>query len=349
MKQAIAALLRKLGRIASADLQADLKAELATQRASLDTIAGHVNALDARLSQADEPTPDPRPDLEALDYEPIAGGCIDPRPDGQPPLRSKLCTQSDCLRASYPYWIGKIGETPRFQRKMWELWFVCQALHERGMLQPGRAGMAFGVGQEPLPSLFASLGCDILATDQGLAGAEQQGWAATHQHASDLAALHKSWICDERTFARRVSWQALDMREIPDELRGSVDFCWSTCAFEHLGSLGAGIDFVLAAMKVLRPGGVAVHTTEFNLSSNKETLESEQLSLYRQCDMERLADELRAAGHLPEPFDWRAGVGILDRYIDLPPYRSFPHLKLRIEQYTCTSIGLIVQKPRAPE
>jgi SAM-dependent methyltransferase len=340
MKQAIAGILRKLGK----PMTAEIRAELAEQRELSERIATQLGSIEARLNEVQNVPKSRDEGIDALDYDPMTGGCIDPCSDGQPPLQSKLCTQSDFFRPSYPFWIQKIGEIPRFQRKMWELWYVCQALHERRMLEPGRRGIAFGVGQEPLPSLFASFGCDVLATDQGLADAERQGWAATNQHASDLAGLYKSWLCDERAFAEHVSWRALDMREIPANLENSFDFCWSTCAFEHLGSLQAGIDFVLESMNVLRPGGVAVHTTEFNLSSNKETLESEQISIYRRCDMERLVEKLLAAGHEVEPFDWRPGNGILDHYIDLPPYRSFPHLKLRIEQYTCTSVGLIARK-----
>lgn len=340
MKQAIAGILRKLGK----PMTAEIRAELAEQRELSEKIATQLGSIEARLNEFQNVPKSRDESIDALDYDPMTGGCIDPCSDGQPPLQSKLCTQSDFFRPSYPFWIQKIGEMPRFQRKMWELWYVCQALYERRMLEPGRRGIAFGVGQEPLPSLFASFGCDVLATDQGLPDAERQGWAATNQHASDLAGLYKNWLCDERTFAEHVSWQALDMREIPANLENSFDFCWSTCAFEHLGSLQAGIDFVLESMNVLRPGGVAVHTTEFNLSSNKETLESEQVSIYRRFDMERLVEKLLAAGHEVEPFDWRPGNGILDHYIDLPPYRSFPHLKLRIEQYTCTSVGLIARK-----
>ena len=51
------------------------------------------------------------------------------------------------------------------------------------------------------------------------------------------------------------------MRDLPDDL-GSFDFIWSSCSFEHLGSLGEGERFVLEALRFLKPGGVAVHTTE---------------------------------------------------------------------------------------
>ena len=57
-------------------------------------------------------------------------------------------------------------------------------------------------------------------------------------------------------------FRAVDMNDIPPDLRG-FDFTWSSCALEHLGTLRAGADFVVEQMTCLRPGGVAVHTTEY--------------------------------------------------------------------------------------
>ena len=53
----------------------------------------------------------------------------------------------------------------RLHRKIWEFCFIAQALDERGMLARGRRGLGFAVGTEPLPAMFASRGCAIVATD----------------------------------------------------------------------------------------------------------------------------------------------------------------------------------------
>jgi hypothetical protein len=55
-------------------------------------------------------------------------------------------------------------------------------------------------------------------------------------------------------------------------------------------------------MKCLRTGGVAVHTTEFNLSSDAETLEDPGCVIFRKRDMEQLRNELEADGYLVSPF-----------------------------------------------
>lgn len=132
------------------------------------------------------------------------------------------------------------------------------------------------------------------------------------------------------------------MNAIPEALRG-FDFCWSACALEHLGSLEAGARFVESSLRTLAPGGVAVHTTEFNLSSNDDTVDAGHTVIYRRRDLEALAERLRARGHHVEPLDFDPGSGVLDRYVDVPPFLAEPHLRLRLERFDCTSIGLIVR------
>jgi len=132
------------------------------------------------------------------------------------------------------------------------------------------------------------------------------------------------------------------MNAIADDLV-DFDFVWSSCAFEHLGSLEAGLRFVKRTMDCLRPGGVAVHTTEFNLSSNTDTLEAGGTVLYRRCDIEALAAQLAAAGHELE-LDFDPGNGPADHHVDLPPYQAELHLKLQIGSYVSTSFGLIIGK-----
>ena len=91
-------------------------------------------------------------------------------------------------------------------------------------------------------------------------------------------------------------YRDVDMNAIPADLRG-FDFTWSSCALEHLGTLAAGMDFVVAQMDCLAPGGVAVHTTEYLVSSNDATVEAGGTVFYRRRDIEALADRLRRAGH----------------------------------------------------
>ena len=76
-----------------------------------------------------------------------------------------------------------------FHRKTWEWAAIAQALSARGMLAPGRRGCGFAVGREPLASVFARHGVDVLATDLAAADAGAHGWSSTGQHAASLDAL----------------------------------------------------------------------------------------------------------------------------------------------------------------
>ena len=146
-------------------------------------------------------------------------------------------------------------------------------------------------------------------------------------------------------FRELVSFAEVDMNLIDPKFNDGFDFCWSACSLEHLGSLDHGARFVKSAMNVLKPGGVAVHTTEVNLTSNTETLDQEGLCIYRRQDIDRLLADLTAEGHLTNAVDYQPGDGFAETVVDMPPYSSEgPHIRLRLMQFDCTSIGMIVQK-----
>jgi hypothetical protein len=230
-------------------------------------------------------------------------------------------------------------------RKMWEWLFIAQVLRERGLLGSGHAGLGFGVGQEPLVALFAAEGCDVVATDQPRALAQASGWTdSTTEWAAGLESLNTAGLCPGETFMRHVRYRAVDMNAIPDDLR-DFDFTWSSCALEHLGSLDAGAAFVLHQMACLRPGGTAVHTTEYVVSSDTDTVEKGGTVLYRRRDIEALAEQLRAAGHEIE-LDLTEGSAPEDIHVDAPPY-SDVHLRTLLGQYVTTSLALVVTKGRS--
>jgi len=267
-------------------------------------------------------------------------------------LRSSLCTERGLLDERMLAWADRIrdawdhsntGAPVLTHRKIWEWVFIIQALHERGMLAPGRRGLGFGVGQDPLAALFASFGCEIVATDLETSEAAAAGWVETDQHATTLADLNRDGICDPETFAANVSFRAVDMRAIPPDLRRSgFDFTWSACSFEHLGSIWAGEEFILRQMDCLVPSGVAVHTTEFNVESNARTVAVGHTVLYRRRDIESLAEDLRSIGHAIE-LDFATGSSPADRHVDHPPWTG-PHLKIQLDRFVATSIGLIIEK-----
>lgn len=229
-------------------------------------------------------------------------------------------------------------------RKLWEYCYITQALYERGMLREGCKGLGFAVGKEPLSSLFAKYGSPILATDLDYELSQEDGWVETDQHARTLADLNERGLCEPDNFDTLVTFQAVDMNNIPDHLK-DFDFLWSCCAFEHLGSIQKGLEFVYNAMKCLKPGGIAIHTTDFNVFSNDETIDHHKDVIFRKRDILEIVRRLKIAGHYVAPLSFYTGSGEADKFISLPPYIQDPmHLKLRIDPYVATSIGLIIHK-----
>ncbi|MCX7430768.1 MAG: hypothetical protein NTY17_07170 [Planctomycetia bacterium] len=256
---------------------------------------------------------------------------------------SSLCTFDQLDSPRFRHWAAAIQEPWRAHRKLWELAYICETLDERGMLQPGRRGLGFAVGAEKLPALFAARGCTITATDLPSDDERNRQWAQTGQWVGNLASLSHPEICSEQDFRDNVSYRPVDMNEIPADLTG-YDFNWSTCSFEHCGSIELGLRFLEEQMRCLAPGGIAVHTTEFNLSSNDATVMDGGCVIFRLKDIEWVIAALRDAGHDVEPLDLSTGKRELDRYVDAAPYSQDRHLRLDLWGYASTSVGLIIRK-----
>jgi SAM-dependent methyltransferase len=211
---------------------------------------------------------------------------------------SQMCTASQFDEPVYDHWLNVMKAPQHRHRKQWEFVYVLQSLQHYGMLKPDHRGIGFGVGVEPLPAIFASLGCSVLATDLAADDARAADWSATAQHVSEVSALRFPHICPDDRFDAAVSYRPVDMTAIPEDLV-DFDFCWSSCAYEHLGSIKAGLKFVQDSIRCLKPGGLAVHTTELNLSSNADTVASGGTVLFRRQDIEGLVSALTAEGRRP--------------------------------------------------
>lgn len=253
---------------------------------------------------------------------------------------SQLCTALQFSEPDYDRLCAEIRQDKVYHRKQWEYIYTLRVLEKFGLLRGGATGIGFGCGKEPLAAVMAKYGCRIVATDIAPVDKGDAHWGS-----SSAEELFYPGICDKSVFLERVSFRPVDMNAIPDDL-GTHDFLWSCCAFEHLGSLEAGISFVLNANKCLKPGGVAIHTTEYNFSSDDETLESPGLSLYRKRDLHSLVDRIERQGDRVLPLDLRGGDLPQDNYVDLPPYEQKTHLKLLIEKFVTTSIGFVAVKGR---
>ncbi len=290
-----------------------------------------------------------QPRLEAIDYS--------GEPQGHD-LVSKPTTQADMESSWFRFWCNQLQVAPIYHRKLWEFAFVLQALYEHGILQSGRDGIGFGCGQEPLASYFASKNMKALVTDLAPEQVAGLGWAESGQHATSLEQAFHPHIVAKELFDANVSHQYIDMNRLPD-FGKTFDFCWSVCALEHVGSIQKGLNFIENALNVLKPGGIAVHTTEYNYLSEEKTIDNWPTVLFLRKHFEELATRLAQKGHTMLGPDFEIGDGVLDKFIDLPPYtlgkswlsqeqwkdsNQTAHLKLSVDGFACTCFGIVIRK-----
>ncbi|TBW39536.1 class I SAM-dependent methyltransferase [Siculibacillus lacustris] len=271
-------------------------------------------------------------------------------------LRSKPSTQADLESEWAAVWLQELKLPFVYHRKLWEFAYVLQAIWEHGSLRENARGLGFGCGMEPLPSYLAARGVDVTVTDLEPQQSAAAGWLRTAQHAATLDHAYKADLVDRATFDRRARLEFVDMTAIPKHLQ-DYDFCWSICAFEHLGSIAAGLDFIANSLATLRPGGLSVHTTEFNFLDDRQTIDNWPTVLFQKRHFAAIAERLRAAGHQVAELDFDVGMKPLDRFVDVPPWAHdmsdymkgtwgthTAHLKLAIDGFVSTCFGLVIVK-----
>ena len=267
---------------------------------------------------------------------------------------SKLCDSTDFDDTIFRDYYNRIQLIPKFKsyhiifhRKMWEWCYIAATLKKARLLEDNRKGIGFAVGTEPLPSLFASEGVCVTATDLCADTDEAMNWSVDDQNAgSDVDNLYYKELCKKKLFYKNVEYYDVDMNYIPDEIcNGQYDFCWSSCAIEHVGSLEKSKRFLMNMIKCLKPGGVAVHTTEFNLSSDVDTIEYGGSVIWRRRDVEEIKDYFNSMGCNMEVSYYRTD-NEANNYIDLPPFKGECkpyHMNLVIDGYLSTSIALVIR------
>lgn len=259
-------------------------------------------------------------------------------------LGSSLCRMEDIQHPRYRELCQTyLAKEPIFHRKQWEYIYIIEKLRQNGSLKEGAKGLGFGVGTEPLASFFVSQGCFVLATDapEDLA---IEGWKNTAQHSANKESLWNSSLVSKDLFEERCCFLPLDMNSYSDIPTG-YDFHWSSCVIEHLGGIRHAIDFVSESVDRLAPGGVAVHTTEFNLSSDSETVDEPGTCILRGSDVTKLMTSLRMRGFDLDPLILDPGSHPFNFHVDTFPYQSAVHLRLQLDKFASTSLGLVIRKP----
>lgn len=275
---------------------------------------------------------------------------------GSVDLACKPATQADLSSPWAAWWCAQLKIPRLFHRKLWEYAYLLQALEEKGVMRIGARALGFGCGQEPLTSYFVSRGIETLVTDLAPERSQELGWVRSGQHTSTLDSAFHEHLTTRAEFDRLARHRFVDMNAVPEDLR-DFDFCWSVCSLEHLGSIEKGLTFIERSIETLKPGGVAVHTTEFNFAEENATIDNWPTVLFQRTHFVAIAERLKALGHRVARLDFDIGAEPLDRFIDLPPYlhdwtpemirrwgSDANHIKLSVDGFASTCFGLIIQK-----
>ncbi|OXS29918.1 MAG: hypothetical protein BCS36_03125 [Desulfovibrio sp. MES5] len=274
-------------------------------------------------------------------------------------LQSKLSTQQDLESSWAQHWLNELKVPFTFHRKNWENAFILQVLHDHDMF--GKHGLGLACGQEKIPSYLIQRNCTIVAGDRPFCNddAIQNGWESTNQYTLSKESLYHEDLTDRSHFNNNFTLKYVDMNSLPTELHGDFDFCWSVCAMEHLGSIAAGLNFLKNSLKLLKPGGISVHTTEFNLLSSHRTIDNWGSVLFTREHLSILEKEIKEIGGEVYPFNFDMGNGLFDCYFDMPPFphqsvtgidsplpllKFTPHIKLLIDGIPATCVGIIIKK-----
>lgn len=246
---------------------------------------------------------------------------------------TQLCTASQFAEPAFEEIATALGAQVLHHRGIWEHVYIVSALATEGLVAPGRRAIGFGCGAERIPALLASRGVAVLASDRLPDGAAQ------------LDAMFDARILPREDYDRLVHYHPIDMEALPEGVDGQFDMLWSASAVQHLGGARQATDFIERSLALLRPGGLAVHTTDFDLGLADVAPETYDVPALRRLDIEGLGSRLGAQGHEILPINLHPGERKEDSHIDVPPY-GLPHLKLVFGRHVLTSIGIAVRRKR---
>jgi len=268
------------------------------------------------------------------------------RPTSRTDWKSEIISEKRFTEKNFFLWMSLLREVPRLHNKQFQNYAIMEAANS--ILDDGQLdvkAMGFGVGIEPIPAGLAKLGFKVLATDY-LDGEIAADWKKTDQLISSQEDLNARGILTEIEFKNNVQFVNMDMNQIPSEFDNQFDFVWSSCALGHIGGYQNGIDFILRSVRLLKPGGIALHTTELDVSAEESKFDFPTLSLYRENDLKTLVNTLKFQGYEIEHFrNDKRWFGKSERFVDREPWGARPHIRIEVQGREVLSLAIRIRRP----
>lgn len=264
----------------------------------------------------------------------------------------KVCDAADYFDAAFDRVLREeLGQTPHFHRKLWEYAAIYRALECVDALKPDATALGLGCGHEQLIYSLARRVGKLWATD---IYEPDTLWDVARTDDPTQSVVERAPF---PLPADRIAAKWMDMREIsfPDE---SFDFCYSSCAIEHIGVREDFIRHFDEVARVLKPGGFYVLTTE--LTHTGQTVAQPGLHFFGEDYLREIVGE---SGLEPvAPLDrslWRHRINyptFLEGLSTITPgrgplyddyYPQIVHLQLLTGNIPFTSVLLTLRKTEA--
>ncbi len=248
---------------------------------------------------------------------------------------SQLCTAAQFQEEAFHTIVAAMGVRAGRTRGLWEQVWIVACLVAHSMVEPGRRGLGIETARERVAALVAARGVQVRAVGAGPPDPKLR-------EARRLQLFHPEAVHIE-DFDERVAYDPLEVAQIGGLTEERFDFCWSMGLPDRLGTVQAALDAIEASLVPLRPGGLALHTVGFNLTSDDHTWELPGLVLLRRRDIEALAERLAAQGHRLLPLNLHPGTLPADAEV-AHEVGGAPALRQRHGVAVATSLGLAILK-----
>jgi SAM-dependent methyltransferase len=267
---------------------------------------------------------------------------------------SKLCDAADWFDSEFQQIIKlELREFPRFHRKQWEFAIIFLALRRLGFLHEESIGLSMGGGNERVLYSIARYVKKLFVTDLY---SDTTGWdCARTDDPNDFIRISKPFEVDDS----KIEALRMDMRDLKFE-DNTFDFCYSSCAIEHIGDYEDFIKHFDEVNRCLKDDGVYVLTTEFLFADKtikdpnnfifapnylKDMLANIDLSLIGEPVVS--LNEHESNFPLPVNVNKLFKTGSSEKEKDKFPV--YPHLLLLRGKYPFTSISFILKKEKKKE
>ena len=262
---------------------------------------------------------------------------------------SKICDAADWFDEEFhSIIVNELKESPRFHRKQWEFAMIFLALKKLGFLNENMTGLSLGGGNERVLYSIAQHVNKLIVTD--LYNEDTTWDCARTKDPDEYIKASKPFDVDDSKFkAFRMDMRYLDFED------NTFDFCYSSCAIEHIGDFEDFVQHLDEVYRVLKEDGVYVFTTELKIGSDtikdqnnfifsssylNEIFKSIKLSPDVDTDVNLAHHEINT----PLPSNVRNlcynhGESFIDGMM-----KNYPHVVLLRGKYPFTSIQFVMRK-----